>query len=292
MVAPPRTARHRAALAERLRDLRRGAFRSGAKLAEALGWPQTRVSKLETGSQIPKDSDLVDWVRAVDADDTVLAELRTLHAAVQVEYIAFQEMYSARGAGRTQDRYGRLERATTLICHCEPALVPGLLQTGQYSRELLSAPASAVLTGATPELIEEMISGRMRRQEVLYQPNKRIQVVVGEAALRTWFGSPETLIAQLDRLVAVADLATVELGVLPFDRAHPVMPLAGFTVHDRTRVFLETLTGEQELVLPDEVAAYVKAFDQLRDAALAGPDAVALIQRIAAELRDSSSRAV
>lgn len=283
---PPRTAHHRAHLAGRLRELRRGAFGSGAKFAEAIGWRQTRVSKIETAAQIPTDNDLVEWVATVGAGESVLTELRTLRAAVDTEYTEFREMYRSRGgAGPVQDRLGQLERSAALVCCYQPALLPGLVQTGQYTRELLSAPASAVLTGATPESVEEIVAGRMRRQEVLYQPGKRIQLVVGEAALHTWFGEQQTLAAQLDRLVALMDLATVELSVLPFDRAHPTMPLAGFTVHDQARVFLETLTGQDELVLPDEVAAYVKAFDLLRDAATAGSDAVALIQRVAAELR-------
>jgi hypothetical protein len=50
-------------------------------------------------------------------------------------------------------------------------------------------------------------------------------------------------------------------------------------------VYIETLTAEQQLSEPDEVAVYVKAFSMLREAALFGPDAVALIQRVAAELR-------
>lgn len=234
---------------------------------------------------MPTDNDLVAWVRAVNAGDEVLSELRGLLDTAQTEYIAFREMYRQRGAaGSTQDRLGRLERATTLICHYEPALVPGLLQTGQYTRELLSAPASAVLTGATPERVEEIVAGRMRRQEVLYQPGKQIRIVVGEAALRTWYGSAATLAAQLDRLVAVAGLATVELGVLRFDRAYPTMPLAGFTLHDRSRVFLETLTGQQELVLPDEVEAYRKAFEIIDGSAATGDEAVAVIRRAAADL--------
>lgn len=285
-MAPPRKARHRTHLAERLRELRRGAFGSGAQFAEVIGWRQTRVSKLETGAQIPTDEDLTQWVNAVGADEAVLAELRKLRAAVDTEYTEFREMYGVRGgAGSLQDRFGQLERAAALICNYEPALLPGLVQTGQYVRELLSAPASAVLTGATPELIEETVSGRMRRQEVLYQPGKQIQVVVGEAALRIWHGSVATLVAQLDRLIALTDLATVDLRVLPFGRAHPTMPIAGFTIHDRSRVFLETLTGQEELVLPDEVATYSKAFELIRDTALTGPDAVELIRRVVGELR-------
>jgi hypothetical protein len=55
-------------------------------------------------------------------------------------------------------------------------------------------------------------------------------------------------------------------------------------MHDDV-VYIETLTAEQQLTEPDEVAVYVKAFGMLREAAVTGPNAVALIQRVAAELR-------
>jgi len=42
-----------------------------------------------------------------------------------------------------------------------------------------------------------MIDGRLRRQEILHDPHKRIQVVLGEAALRTLVCTPETLAGQL-----------------------------------------------------------------------------------------------
>ena len=74
---------------------------------------------------------------------------------------------------------------------------------------------------------------------------------------------------------------------MPFP-AMPVMPLSNFYVHDDV-VYIETLTSEQQLAEPSEVAVYVKAFDLLRADAITGAQAVALIQRVAAELRESSS---
>lgn len=106
-------------------------------------------------------------------------------------------------------------------------------------------------------------------------------------ALRSAPGTIGTLLGQLDRLVAVADLPTVELGIVPFP-AMPIMPLSNFYIHDDV-VYIETLTGEQQLVEPNEVAVYVKAFDLLRPGALTGAEAVTFIQRVAAELRESSS---
>jgi hypothetical protein len=54
---------------------------------------------------------------------------------------------------------------------------------------------------------------RIRRQDILYQPGRRIDIILGEAALRSTPGTIETLLGQLDRLVSLADLPTVELGM-------------------------------------------------------------------------------
>jgi len=62
------------------------------------------------------------------------------------------------------------------------------------------------------------------------------------------------------------------------------MPLSGFWL-DEDAVYIETFTGEQQLTGPDDIAVYAKAVELLSVASLAGQDAVALIQRVAAELR-------
>ncbi|MGH3908058.1 MAG: Scr1 family TA system antitoxin-like transcriptional regulator [Pseudonocardiaceae bacterium] len=97
-------------------------------------------------------------------------------------------------------------------------------------------------------------------------------------------GAVQTLLGQLDRLVAVIGLSSVELGVVPFSTPLPVFPLTGFTLYDDT-VLIETITGQQRLHAADEVALYARFFDQLREAAATGADAIELIQRAAAELR-------
>ena len=57
---------------------------------------------------------------------------------------------------------------------------------------------------------------RIKRQEVLYQTGKKIQFVMGEAALPVRFGTPATMLGQLDRLATVAGLMGVEVSVVPF----------------------------------------------------------------------------
>ncbi|MGB6164165.1 MAG: helix-turn-helix transcriptional regulator [Pseudonocardiaceae bacterium] len=281
---PPKVSPERARLATRLRELRAAAFRSGSAMARHLGWQQTRVNKLEHGYQLPSPDDLDAWVAAVDASPDVRAELGDLLTGARVQYSLWAEMYRSGGIADRQAEIGAAEAGAALLCGYQPSLIPGIVQTVAYARELLTIPGGPILTGATPERIEALIAQRVKRQELLYGPHRRVRIVLGEAALTVYFGTVDTLLGQLDRLVTLAGLASLDLRVLPRAVASPVMPLSGFWL-DEDAVYLETLTGEQRLTGPDDIAVYAKAFELLRVAALAGQDAVVLIQRVAAELR-------
>lgn len=277
MTAPnPRRAR----LAARLRQIRAAVFPSGNQFAAEIGRVQSRVSKLETGAQMPTEKDICEWVAATGAGDEVEAELLELLAAARMEYITHRDaVRQGGGFANMQAQVAALEAQATRIAEWQPAMIPGLLQTATYARELLALS----FTVSDDEEVEAAVAGRVKRQDVLYQPGRRIQFIVGEAALRSAPGTIATLLGQLDRLTSVAGLATLELGVLPFPTM-PIMPLSGFTLHDDV-ASIETNSGEQRFYQPDEVAVYVKAFELLRESAAIGPDAVALIQRVAAGLR-------
>ena len=275
----------RARLAARLRTVRAAASTSGNRFAADLGWQQSRVSKLETGRQLPTEADIRHWVAAAGSGTDVVAELLELLAAARIEYVTHRDD-ARRGGGlaAVQAEVAALEARVTRVAEWQPAMVPGLVQTAEYARELLVRPGRPTMTEVDEDGVNALASERIRRQDILYQPGRRIQLILGEAALHSAPGRIDTLLGQLDRLISIAGLATVELGVVPFP-AMPVMPLSSFCLHDDTVVFIETLTGEQQLHEPDEVAVYVAAFDLLHDAAAIGPDAVALIQRVAAGLR-------
>lgn len=280
----PRCAR----LAARLKAIRAAAAPSGSEFARIIGWQQPRVSKLETGKQLPTEADIRAWVAASGASESVVTELLGLLVAARVEYVTHRDESRIEGGlTKVQEAQAAAEARVTYIAEWQPAMVPGLVQTAAYARELLERPDRSTLTDPGDVDPEAMAAGRIRRQDVLYQPGRRIELILGEAALRSTPGTITTLLGQLDRLVSVIDLPTVSLGIVPFPLM-PVMPLSSFFMHDEV-VYIETLTGEQRLSELDEVAVYVRAFGLLRDAAVTGPDAVALIQRVAAELRGSSS---
>ncbi len=273
-------------LATRLRELRAATGLSGNRFAaERIGWPQSRLSRLETAVQLPTEADIRAWVDATGAGVDEEGELLALLERARIEYATWRTTYRrAGGAAGKQISVAELESRAALITGYQPRMVLGLLQTPAYTREMLALPGSPVVD----DDLDAMVTERIQRQQVLYQGAKQIHLVMGEAALRARVGTLETLLAQLDRLVTMTDLPGVEIGIIP--DSTPVLPVPGFTIYDTTAVTSETLTGEQRLDEPDEVAEYHRFFNHVRDAAATGPDAVALIQQVASELRERGDR--
>ena len=121
---------HRARLATRLRALRAAAGLSGNRLAHHLGWPPPRVSKLETGKQIPTEDDLDAWLTATGAGNEQATELAGLLSAARIEYATWRGVQRTAGglASRHAER-AAWEAATTRIAEYQLAMIPGLVQT-------------------------------------------------------------------------------------------------------------------------------------------------------------------
>ncbi len=288
-MSPRKASAARTRLGDRLRELRAARFRSGAAIARVLGWQQTRVSKLELGLQLPSEDDLDAWVAAVGAGPDVRAELGELLTQARIDHKSWAEDYRSGGIAATQARIGELEAEASIIREYQPSMLPSFVQTAAYARELLSTPGGPVLVGATPDAIEALIVERIKRQGLLYEPRRQVRVVIGQAALTVRFGPLGTLIDQLDRLVVLSGLPALDLRVLPAGVPSPILPLAGFSIHDDESLWWETLTQETRTADPQEIRVHTQCFELAREAAAAGPDAVALIQRVAGELRESSA---
>lgn len=275
---------HRTQLGHRLREVRKAAGFSGNGFAARLGWAQSRVSKLETGGQMATRDDLAAWLTAVDADDDTGDELHKLLRLAHVEYEDWRETYRRSGAAGGQVTIGQREARAQVMCEFWPAMMPGLVQTAAYARDALVIPGGPAAWGAGADEIERMVSARIERQHVLYEPKKQFRMVLGEAALHTRFGDVATLRSQLDRLVGVSGITNVDLRVLPLSAQWPVFPLSTFKLYDAELVMLEQPVGEHLITDPDQISSYQEFFDMLGEAALPPGESVALIQRVAADL--------
>ena len=200
---------------------------SGRRFAQRLGWQQTRVSKMENAQQFPTEADIRAWAAAADAPADALAALMGQLDRARVEYRTFRQQYrDAGGAAGRQADIAALEATVTRIGKFQPAMIPSQIQTIGYAREVLRLPSGPSAWGATEAEIDEMAAVRaQRQQEILYQPGKQIQLVMLEAALHTRLCSPATMAGQLDRLLALDALPSLELGIIPYGTLVPVFPL-------------------------------------------------------------------
>ena len=266
-------------LAERLVRLRKAAGLTGDRLAAQLGWPRSKVPKIENGRHMPTDADIRAWAEACGRPDAVPELLGALSEAQAVHR---QWRHKLReGHAALQEEFNALVRDAGHIRNFEVVSIPGLLQTPDYARyRMLEAVR---LHGAVSDGVDATVTARMRRQEVLYDSSKTFEFVVTEAAFRLLPCPPSVMLAQLDRLLTASTLSNVTLGIIPFDTELAVMPMLGFlTVDDLT--VLETFTGADTLG-GEESAKCRQIFKELMAESVAGDEARRLITAAAGELR-------
>lgn len=268
----------RKALGARLRDIRKDAGLTARAFASAVGWHYTKVSKLENGARTPSQSDIRVWCRICRAEDQA-ADLIAAARDVEIMYAEWRRQLRA-GMRRSQAARLPLYESTSLFRLYEPALVPGILQTAQYAAAVIGS--FLAFTQAATDLTEA-VAARMEWQKIIYE-DREFRVILEEQALRTRVGDAGVMAGQLDRLLAVISLPSVELSVIPVSAPRKVMPSGGFLIFDDETVQAETVSAELTVTTPQEIALYVRRFAFLRESAVSGPGARSLIHRALAEV--------
>jgi hypothetical protein len=215
------------------------------------------------------------WAEATQATPEEVAELGDLVRRLATETTSWRILHRL-GLTQRQREIAELERAAIAISTFQPTMVPGLLQVADYARRVMAQgnPSSqADLAGAVAQRIE--------RQAVLYDQTKRFEFIITEGALRWRPGPPELMVAQLDRLISVASLPNVSLGVLMLEQEAPdayLHPFVIFELDDEELVTVETLSAELQVNEPQEVAVYRRTLERYRGAARWGDQAVRAIR--------------
>lgn len=270
----------RRGLGEALRAVRSEAGLTGVQLAERLGVSQSQVSRVELGQQTASVELVRSWAEVTGVREDRTAELVEWAEAAGTEAVAFGTAMPRGLAGLQQDSR-ELEASAATIRSFQPVLVPGLLQVPEYARRIFAAGNPAHSTAE----IAAAVAARMDRQLLLYEGTTQFEFVIAEAALRWRVGAPHAMLAQLDRITALAGLETVTIGLIPLNIQVDTWHEHGFNLkEDRAEndpvVTVETQTCQVTTTDPAEVAFYREAFAHLREAALHGPEADELLRRV------------
>ncbi|QKV95087.1 helix-turn-helix domain-containing protein [Streptomyces sp. NA02950] len=265
----------RVALGARLRELRAscpGGRLTGTQLAERLGWPHSKIYKLENGRQTATAEDLRAWATATDQPEAA-EELLSRFNGLKSHIRSWRRQLAA-GHKPVQDAITAEHDRTTTLRIWENCLVAGTLQTADYARAVFIQNADL---HKSPRDTEAAVRARVKRQEGLYDSRKRYRIIMWEGALRARVCPPSVLAAQLDRLMSVIGLDTVELGIVPFTASLKIQPANGFWIHDERLVLVEDWHAELWINDADSIALYLRAWNTLRESAVFGADAHRLI---------------
>src|SRR5262249_27414622 len=135
-----------------------------------------------------------------------------------------------------------------------------------------------------PDDVEAAVAARLERQRVLRQGRRRFVFLLAEQVLRTRVGSVEVLAGQLDRALATLSLPKVSLGIIPTAAERCAWSQVAFWIYDDQQVKVDTVSAGLEITQPQEIALYVKTFDQLKQSAVFGDEARSFILQARSEL--------
>ncbi|MEW2635585.1 helix-turn-helix transcriptional regulator [Streptomyces sp. NPDC048389] len=269
----------RAALGARLRELRAATSLTGRAFADRLDWPQSKVSKLETGRQTATAADLRAWADAADRPD-VADDLVAQLGALESRQRTWRRQLAA-GHRPVQDALTVEYERSALLRAWQNHMVVGMLQTADYARAVFHAYAEL---HQSVRDIDDAVRARMRRQSLMYESGRTFHIVMWEAALHTRVAERRVMAGQLDRLVGTIGLDTVRLGIVPLGAAVRIPPGPGFWLYDERLAIVEDWHAELWLDDADSVAVYGRVWGLLQQAAVYGPAAHRLIARARAQL--------
>ncbi|MFJ3621587.1 helix-turn-helix domain-containing protein [Streptomyces iakyrus] len=273
-------------LGAELRALRTSAGLTSGEAARLVGWHQSKVSRIETGTSGVKPADVRLLLDAYDVADPQLRELLMALTGADDSGGRHHWWHAYRGVlPPTYRDFISLESQAGAMRTLETTVVPGLLQTPEYAR----AVTRATVEGLPEDRLDTLVEVRLARQDVLRaDPPLRLSAVLDEAVLRREVGGPGVMARQLERLVEAARLPQVRLQVLPFAAgAHigvtgPFVIFSFSSTSDLDVVVLDHLTSSLYLERKEDLQAYTEAFNALQIHALSPEDSLDFIAGTAA----------
>ncbi|MEU9669501.1 helix-turn-helix transcriptional regulator [Streptomyces bobili] len=182
--------------AEELRTLRAGSGTSLRALGERLGWDWSLFGKMEKGETLGSP----EVVQALDTHYGTPGLLLALWELAAGDHTQFKERYR---------RYMTLEAEAVSLWHFAVSVLPGLLQTPGYAREVLAAG------GLKGKELEQQVEARMGRRELLEgEDAPPFRTILSEAVLRTPLRDVGEWRGQLEHLRAAAERTNVTVHVL------------------------------------------------------------------------------
>lgn len=265
-------------LGEGLHQVMKDAGLNMSQVARQLDWSPSRVSRLLSGKRGGSGYDVASFLAACGAK---AADKDRLMELVEDQYRkSWFQQHGVRLPKQVRALINH-EKEATAIRQFEYTLMPGLLQTGAYTRALLTE------SGRVPE--EEIggrVSARLGRKNVFSKPKPpECTFFIHEFALLLPVGGPDVMAEQLHELLRMSVRPNITIRVVPTANGGHPGTSGPFTLMEfkeiKPIVYLESETSCLFLEMPLEIAAYESILDALDKPALPEGQSRAFIEGLA-----------
>jgi transcriptional regulator with XRE-family HTH domain len=273
--------RRAAAELKRLREL---SLLTADEVAQRLGWSASKVSRVENARIRLKPGDVELLLGLYEVSDEQRDKLISL-----AEEDSHKRWWDAYADILSPDHLTLIsfEAEASSALNYEPMVMPGLLQTERYARQVIHMWRTVMPT--PPPELERRLEVRLTRQRIISSHNPiKLSVIIDEAVLRRQIGERAVMYEQLHHLAEVSERPNVKLQILPLSGQHVTSagPLMSLRIPDfGDVVYLEDFS-DGHLYIDDAALIYQHAlvFEELSQASLSFDDSRQLIRRTADEL--------
>jgi transcriptional regulator with XRE-family HTH domain len=244
------------------------------------------LSRWETGDRTPKPEQVAQILTKLEVDGDRYDEIMTL------AYGTNESQWMATTLPEQRQQLAALvdwEHRATRIVEVAPLLVPGILQTSDYIRGIMTA------ADVPEDEISLRVASRLGRADAITRRKPaNLLVLIGHAALNQDIGGRATMLGQLDHLLKMAVRPNIELRVVPdhrgwhpgldgrfvlIDAARPASPRRA-AVTSASIVFVATRRSDLMLHQEQDVAAYRQALDRVLAVSLAPEPSAKFISEV------------
>ncbi|WP_433331665.1 helix-turn-helix domain-containing protein [Spirillospora sp. CA-294931] len=279
-------------LAAELRTLREDRGMTAEQLSRLLHMSRMKISKLENARVRPNVGEIMNILDCLEVEGNKRNEI--IHvargAAEKGWWTSFGDAMDSR-----QCLFADVESGAATIREYSQFKVPSCLQTRDYASFLIETAMPRADASCAPE---RALEARLHRQkQLLASGGPRYEVVIDEIVMRRRTAPPQVMIGQLRHLSEIATRhphITLRIMPLAADFSGRPLPDAAFSVYtfpdpnDPSIVLIDTLGTEIVHIKPNDVAAYSRQYESLREVALSAAASLGLLTDLIGELRSSS----
>ncbi|MEO3822830.1 helix-turn-helix transcriptional regulator [Actinomadura sp. B10D3] len=281
---PPTVRRRR--LGAQLRKLREDRGLTLDQAAAFLSISKSALSRMENAQVVARAHE-VNYILMMygieEGDDLRTALIGLATGGRSRDWIRRQKLL---GEGPNYSEYILLEQDSSKLFVYHVDLIPGLLQTPEYARAVMTS-----VPGSADSDIDRAVGYRMACKEALTRPDPlSLNAVIGEAAVRQQMGGREVMIEQLEHLLEQLDRPNITLQVFPFtaNRNPAVDGSFGILHVDAGNFPIVTMDGFRRRIFIEEdedVAAYQAVQEELCRLALPETESRERIEQAILDLR-------